>query len=393
MIRKVYLDHAATTPVDPAVLKAMQPFFSQHYGNPSALYKEGLIANGALNDARRSVAEILRTQPDCITFTSGGTESDNMAILGIARAHTKQGKHIITTATEHHAVLYPLEQLYKEGFEITVLPVDKDGFVQPQAVMKAIRHDTVLISVMYANNEIGTIQPIAEIGRQLLRLRKEKGRAYPFFHTDAAQAAGCLELDVEKLHIDLMTINGGKIYGPKGTGLLYVRRGVTLQPIMFGGSQERNVRAGTENLPGIVGLAKALELAQKNKIKESKRERQLVESFWKQLQKKIKTVSLNGPLIGESRLPNNLNICFDGIDGEALVIYLDSLGIMAATGSACTAVSREPSHVLKAIGKSEAEIVSSIRFTVGRPTTKQEVVATISALQTALKLLHNQKQL
>lgn len=385
--KAIYLDHAATTPVDPAVLKAMQPFFSQHYGNPSSLYKEGLIANGALNDARRGIAEILRTQPDCITFTSGGTESDNMAILGIARAHAKQGKHIITVATEHHAVLYPLEQLYKEGWEITVLPVDKDGFVQPQEVMKAIRHDTVLISVMYANNEIGTIQPIAEIGRQLLRLRNEKGRAYPYFHTDAAQAAGCLELDVEKLHVDLMTINGGKIYGPKGTGLLYVRRGVTLQPIMFGGSQERSVRAGTENIPGIVGLAKALELAQKNKIKESKRERQLVESFWKQLQKKVKTVSLNGPSVGENRLPNNLDVCFGGVDGEALVIYLDSLGIMAATGSACTAVSREPSHVLKAIGKSDAEILSSVRFTIGRATDKAAIDSAVKAVVQALSLL------
>lgn len=388
--RNVYLDHAATTPIDPAVLKAMQPFFSQHYGNPSALYKEGLIANGALNDARRSVAEILRTQPDCITFTSGGTESDNMAVLGIARAHAKHGKHIITTQIEHHAVLYPVEQLQKEGWEITILPVDRDGFVKAQDVIKAIRPDTTLISVMYANNEIGTIQPIAEIGRQLLRLRKEKGSMYPFFHTDAAQAAGCLELDAEKLHVDLMTINGGKIYGPKGTGLLYVRRGVTLQPIMFGGSQERNVRAGTENLPGIVGLAKALELSQKNKIKESKRERQLVESFWKQLQKKVKTVSLNGPAIGEGRLPNNLNVCFEGVDGEALVIYLDSLGIMAATGSACTAVSREPSHVLKAIGKSEAEILSSVRFTIGKTTTKQGLDSAFKALIEALKLIHLQ---
>ncbi len=383
----VYLDHAATTPVDPAVLKAMQPFFSQHYGNPSALYKEGLTANGALNDARRSVAEILRTQPDCVTFTSGGTESNNMAILGIARAHAKQGKHIITTATEHHAVLYPLEQLYKEGFEITVLPVDKDGFVQPQEVMKAIRHDTILISVMYANNEIGTIQPIAEIGRQLLRLRKEKGRAFPFFHTDAAQAAGYLELDVEKLHVDLMTINGGKIYGPKGTGLLYVRRGVSLQPIMFGGNQERGQRAGTENIPGVVGLAKALELVQKNKSKEVKKEQTLLDLFWKSLQKKIKDVSLNGPVIGENRLPNNLNVTFNDVDGEALVIYLDSLGIMAATGSACTAVSREPSHVLKAIGKSESEILASVRLTIGHSTSKQDVAQTIQAVETAIRLI------
>lgn len=385
MVKNIYLDHAATTSVAPEVLRAMQPFFSTHSANPSALYKEALVANGALNAARRTCADILRAQPDTIVFTSGGTESNNQAIFGVARAHAKHGKHIITTKIEHHSVLYPLEALTKWGYEVTYVPVDKDGLVRVDDVIKAIRPDTILISVMYANNEIGTIEPIAEIGRQLLRYRKDKGEVYPFFHTDAAQAAGYLDLDVEKLHVDLMTINGGKIYGPKGSGLLYVRRGIVLEPLMYGGNQERGLRAGTENIPGMVGLAKALELAQKNKDKESKRERELVEFFYKELQKKAK-ITLNGPAIGDNRLPNNLNVAFKGVDGEALVIYLDSLGIAAATGSACTAQSREPSHVLAAIMRKEAAILSSVRFTIGRSTSKADIAQTLKAIAKALIL-------
>ncbi|MBI5729315.1 MAG: cysteine desulfurase [Candidatus Magasanikbacteria bacterium] len=383
--RSVYLDHAATTPVDKQVFEAMQPFFSTHFGNPSALYKEAQIANGALNDARRTIAEALHAMPDNIVFTSGGTEANNLALFGVARTHAKHGKHIITVATEHHAVLEPLAQLKKEGWKVTALSVDKKGFVKVEDVFKALRPDTVLISIMYANNEIGTVQPIADIGRQLLRYRKEHKTRYPFFHTDACQAAGYLNLDVEKLHVDLMTVNGSKIYGPKGAGFLYVRRGVKLQPIVFGGSQERNLRSGTENVPGAVGLARALEICQK--LRSTRKIEKLSEYFWKLLQKKVPSVELNGPEIGEGRLPNNLNIVFPGIDGEALVIYLDSYGVMCSTGSACTAVSREPSHVLKAIGRNKREMLSSMRFTLGRGTTKQDIDYAIHSLQKSLKLV------
>lgn len=377
----VYLDHAATTPMALEVLKSMQPFFSEHFGNPSALYKEGQIANGALNDSRRSIAEVLRSQPDTVIFTSGGTEANNLALLGVARAHIKHGRHIITTATEHHSVFYPLEHLEREGWQITRLPVDKYGFVTPSDVLAALRPDTVLVSVMYANNEIGTVQPIADIGRQIFRYRKENKTIYPFFHTDACQAAGYLELDVEKLHVDLMTVNGGKIYGPKGVGFLYARRGVALEPLVYGGSQERGLRAGTENVAGIVGLAKAFELVQKTK---NKKTGELTEYFWKKISKISK---LNGPEIGDQRLPNNLNIVFSGVDGEALVIYLDSLGVACSTGSACTAVSRERSHVLAAIGKTEDEIFSSVRFTLGRQTNKKQIDYVVQSLIKSLKLL------
>lgn len=388
--KAIYLDHAATTPVDPVVLKAMQPFFSEHYGNPSALYKAGLIANGAINDARRSIANILHTQPDTLIFTSGGTEANNLALLGVAQANQKAGKHIISTAIEHDAILNPLEALREQGYDITYIKTDHNGSVKPTDVIAAIRPDTVLISLMYANNEIGTIEPVAEIGRQLLRYRKEKNTALPYLHTDACQATGYLDLDVEKLHVDLLTLNGSKMYGPKGAGLLYVRRGVAIRPQNYGGSQERGLRAGTENVPGIVGLAMALEMAQKNRDKESKRQRKLTESLLKKvvtIKTKEGTIALNGPMVGEGRLPNNLNLLVPGIDGEALVIYLDSLGIMCATGSACTAVSREPSHVLRAIGRSEKEILSSIRVTIGKNTTKADLDAFLTGLKKSLALL------
>jgi len=364
-IREVYFDHAATTYMDPAVLKAMQPYFSDEFGNPSSLYHKGREANGVVNDARRNIALVLHALPENIIFTSGGTESDNLAIYGIARAHANKGKHIITTKIEHHAVLYPLDDLQKQGWDITYINVDKHGLVDAQDVIQAIRPDTVLITIMYANNEIGTIEPIAEIGRELLRYRKANGTAFPYFHTDACQAAGYLDLDVEKLHVDLMTINGSKIYGPKGVGMLYVRRGVKLSPILLGGSQEKKMRAGTENVPGIVGLAKALELAQKKSEVEVKRLRHLTNYLWKNIEEKIDGLKLNGPEVGDLRLPNNLNVTFMNVEGEAMLLYLDEYGIMASTGSACTADSLDPSHVLMAIGLPYEYAHGSLRFTLG----------------------------
>ncbi len=369
----IYLDHAATTPVDPVVKKAMEPFYCDQFANPSGICASSRKVNGALNDARRTIAQILGTLPDTIIFTGGGSESDNLAIFGVARKHSKQGKHIITTKFEHHAVLHPMEQLRKDGFDITYLDVDKFGFVTPEQVIKAIRPDTILISIMYANNEIGTIEPIADIGRALLKYRKEHNVIYPFFHSDACQAAGALDLNVEKLHVDLMTLNGSKIYGPKGVGILFKRRDLDIQPLIFGGTQELGMRAGTENVPGIIGIAKALEMANDVRNTKTTKLRNLVEYFWTKIQKEIPKVRLNGPEIGEKRLPNNLNVSILDIEGEALLLYLDEYGIVCSTGSACTSTSLEPSHVLLACGLPYEYAHGSLRFTLGKSTTKQEI--------------------
>lgn len=383
--KMVYLDNAATTPVDSVVKKTMDRFFCQDYGNPSGLYELGRRVNGDLNDARRKVAEILHALPDNIIFTGGGSESDNLAIFGIARKHRVKSPngdhaagHIITTKIEHHAVLLPMEQLQKEGFDVTFLDVDKQGFVTAEQVKKALRPDTVLVSIMYANNEIGTIEPIAEIGKEILKWRASTSSAqakksYPYFHSDACQAAGVLDLNVEKLHVDLMTINGSKIYGPKGVGVLFKRRDVGIQPIIFGGGQEMRMRSGTENVPGIVGTAKALEMAQASKEKETVRLRKLVKYFWEKIQKEIPKVRLNGPEIGENRLPNNLNVSILDVEGEAMLLYLDEYGIMCSTGSACTSQSLEPSHVLTACGLPYEYAHGSLRFTLGKSTTKQDI--------------------
>ena len=373
--RTVYFDHAATTYVDEKVLEEMQPYFSDIYANPSGLYAIGREVNGALEDARRRVAQILHALPDTIFFTGGGTESDNMAIFGVVRKHEKNGKHIITTKIEHHAVLYPCEYLEKHGFEVTYLTPDEFGFVSAKQVKEALRPDTILVSIMYANNEIGTVEPIADIGRELLKWRKENNTKYPYFHTDACQAAGAFDLDVEKLHVDLMTINASKLYGPKGVGILYKHRNVSIEPIIFGGGQERGLRSGTENVPGIVGFAKALEMAQENKEAENNRLIELRNYFWERLVKEIPKLRLNGPSLEnpENRLPNNLNISVLDIEGEALLLYLDEYGIVCSTGSACTSESLDPSHVLLACGLPYEYAHGSLRFTLGKRTTKEDV--------------------
>lgn len=371
--QSVYLDNAATTACDKQVLKAMLPFFAEHFGNPSSLYSIGQEANKAVNESRKTVAKILNGLSENIIFTGSGTESDNLAIYGIARAHQNHGKHIISTAIEHSAALKPLEDLKKQGFEVTFIKPDSNGQIKADDVIKAIRPDTILISVMYANNEVGTILPISEIGREILKYRKENKTVYPYFHSDACQAPQYLNLDVEKMHLDLMTLNGSKIYGPKGTGVLYLRRGVKIQPLILGGEQEKNLRAGTENVAGIVGLSQALELVQKDLTKESARLRDLTNYFWKNLQAKIPDLKLNGPEIGDERLPNNLNISFRNTEGEAALLYLSEYGIMCSTGSACTASSISPSHVLMAMGLNAKLAQSSLRFTLGKNTTKSEI--------------------
>lgn len=378
----VYLDHAATTYMDPAVKKAMDPFWIKEFANPSALYASALEVNGFLNEARRTVAQILHALPDNIIFTGGGTESDNLAIFGIARKHAVrpgglEGKrgHVITSKIEHHAVINPCEQLEKEGFKVTYLEPDSEGFISPKKIREALTPETILVSIMYANNEIGTVEPIAEIGKEILKWRKEKNTSYPYFHTDACQAAGAFELDVEKLHVDLMTLNGSKIYGPKGVGVLYKRRGVQIQPLILGGGQEMGQRNGTENVAGIVGLVKALELVQENHFEENNRLFELRNYFWKQIQAKIDKVRLNGPMLEHQtlRLPNNLNFSILDIEGEALLLYLDSYGICCSTGSACTSTSLEPSHVLTACGLPYEYSHGSLRFTLGHCNTKADI--------------------
>lgn len=396
-IKTIYLDHAAATPMDERVLRAMKSYFATDFANPSSLYSLGVKAKKAVEVARKNVAEMLFAQPDTIVFTSGGTESNNMAIFGVAQK-VKRG-HVITTKIEHDSVLRAVEELEKQGFEVTYLDVDEFGFVSADQVKKALKKETVLVSVMYANNEIGTIEHIADIGREIVKWRKENKTVYPYFHTDACQAAGALELSVEKLHVDLLTLNGSKIYGPKGVGVLYKRRGVKLGSLMFGGRQEFGVRAGTENVAGIVGFGKALELVQDKKEKENKRLVELRDYFITTFSKMIPQVELNGPNIVSnskkykkekeqmSRLPNNLNISFKNIEAEALMFYLDSYGILCSTGSACSTESNEPSHVLTACGYSKERAESSLRFTLGKDTTKKDIDTVLKYLSGIVKEL------
>jgi cysteine desulfurase len=377
-MRKVYLDNAATTMVDPRVIKAMAPYFDIVYANPSSFHSMGKQAENALEGARKSIANNLNCRPKEIIFCSGGTESDNMAVLGAARASQKNGNHIITSKIEHHAVLEPVMELVKSGeFRATYIMPDKQGIIDPKEVAKSITKKTILVSVMAANNEIGTIQPIAEIGREILKWRKKNNTPYPYFHTDACQAAGAMELNVEKLHVDFLTFNASKIYGPKGIGALYIRSGAKIKPLMFGGSQEMLIRPGTQNVAGAVGLAKALEIAISDRDKENKRLIKLRDYFIGELLK-IKGTRLNGD--AEKRLPNNINVSFNGIEGEAMVLYLDAKGIYVSSGSACTSRTLDPSHVVLACGLDREIAHSSVRFTLGKKTTREDLAYVLKVL-------------
>ncbi|MDP3771807.1 MAG: cysteine desulfurase family protein [bacterium] len=374
-MREVYLDHAATTYLDSRVKAAMEPFWEGEFGNPSSLYRPGRRAKEALDAARETVAHILHCKSEELIFTGGGTEAINLAIFGIAHMYGDKGRHIITSAIEHHAVLHSCEALQKEGFRTTYLPVDEDGLVDPEAVCRAIEPDTILVSIMYANNEIGTIEPIPEIAKVIKDIRAERkiaGNATPiYFHTDACQAAGALEMDVEKLGVDLLAINGSKMYGPKGVGCLYVKRGTRLKAIIHGGGQENNLRSGTENVPGIIGFAKAFELAHAEKEKENARLIELRDYLTHRLITEIPKVVLNGHPI--KRLPNNVNMSVLDIEGEAVILYLDSKGIYISTGSACTSTTLDPSHVILAIGRPYEYAHGSLRFTLGHRTTKEDL--------------------
>lgn len=394
MQKIIYMDHAAATPMSSEVLEAMRPYFTEVFGNPSSFHSVGLKAKEAVDASRAKIAEILHAHADEILFTSGGTESDNMAVLGIPRFYRKKLKellgeeaipHVITSAIEHHAVLEPLLLLEKKG-EITLTQIKPDEFgqIDPKDIKEALKPETVLISIMMANNEIGTINPIADIGRAVLAWRKEKSTIFPFFHSDACQATGAIELNVEQLHTDLLTINGSKMYGPKGIGALYLRRGTRIDPLTIGGGQERGMRAGTEAVPLIVGLAKALELAQAHREQESARLTVLRDRLTEGLLKIPKT-RLNGH--PTERLPNSVNVSFLDIEGEACILYLDAKGIMTSTGSACASTSLDPSHVILATGLSYEAAHGSIRFTLGASTTQEDIDYVLSEMPGIVEML------
>ncbi len=368
--RIIYLDHAATTPVRPEVLEAMLPYFSGKFGNSSSIYSLAQEARKAVDESRLSVARILNCRPNEVIFTSGGSESDNTAVKGVALASQQWGNHIVTTAIEHHGVLHTCQFLEKFGFEITYLPVDADGLVHPEALGAALTSRTVLVSIMYANNEIGTVQPIAELARAVKAQAAALGKRIPF-HTDAVQAPGALSLDVDHLGVDLLSLSSHKFYGPKGAGVLYVRRGTPFLPQQQGGSQERYRRAGTENNPGIVGTAKALELAVAEQETERRRLTALRDRTINAIMQRIPRVRLNGH--PTERLPNNINISFESVEGEPILLGLDMAGICASSGSACTSASLEPSHVLVALGLSADIAHASLRLTLGRDTTDADI--------------------
>ena len=388
--KTIYLDHAAGTPLEPVVVSAMKPFFTEQYANPSALYAPGVEAKNAIEVARERVAKFLHATDDSIVFTRGGTQSINIAILGVALKYKDQGKHIVTTAIDHHAVLNTCKKLEKEGFEFTYLPVDKYGFITVDAVKNAIREDTILVSVMYANNEVGVIEPIVEIGRMILQHRKKNNTQYPLFHTDACQAAGSLDMSVERMHVDLLSFNGSKIYGPKDVGVLYKQRGVELEPIIFGGGQEFGFSPGTENVAGIVGIGSAVSM-----IGEQRKANSIAEMrnyLWNNIKEIITAVVLNGPELNELRLENNLNVSFFGADSEAVILYLDAKGIFVSSGSACTTDSDEVSHVLLACGYDQTRMKSSIRFSLGRGTTKADIDKVLKVLPEVIQKVRNMKK-
>ncbi len=370
-MKRIYLDYAATTPTHPEVLKAMLPYFTEAFGNPSSIYSYGQEAKGAIEAARTKIADLIGARDEEIIFTSGGTEADNFALEGVAFANKSKGNHIITSSIEHHAVIETCKFLEKRDFLVTYLPVDEYGLVDPNHVKKAITGKTILISVIHASNEMGTIEPIAEIGK----IAKEAGA---YFHTDAVQTVGHIPVDVNKLGVDLLSMSAHKIYGPKGVGALYVRKGTRLVPFMHGGEQERKRRASTENVPGIVGFGKAVELARQEMDEEVERVTHLRDQLIKGLLERIDHIHLNGHPI--MRLPNNINMSFDYVEGESMVLNLDLDGICASTGSACSSSSLEPSYVLLAIGLLPEQAHGSLRFTLGKWNNEEDISRVLEVL-------------
>jgi cysteine desulfurase len=370
-MRRIYLDYAATTPTHPEVVKAMLPYFTKAFGNPSSVYTCGQEAKGAIEEARANVANFIGAKDEEIVFTSGGTEADNFALKGVAYANEGKGNHIITTAIEHHAVLETCHFLETTGFRVTFLPVDKYGIVDPDEVRRAITNKTVLISVMHANNEIGTIQPLVEIAK----IARETG---VYFHTDAVQTVGHIPINVDELGVDLLSMSAHKLYGPKGVGAIYIRKGTKLVSFMHGGEQERGRRASTQNVPGIVGLGKAMDIARKEMNEEAERVRYLRDKLIDGLLTQIEYTCLNGH--PTKRLPNNVNVSISFAEGESMCLNLDLEGICVSTGSACTSSITEPSHVLLALGLHPLQAHSSLRLSLGKWTTDEEIDRVLEVL-------------
>jgi cysteine desulfurase len=388
--KMIYLDSAAATPLLPEAFLAMKPYLVTSFANPSALYSSAVRIRSAIEAAREIVARHLQTQPDTIVFTSGGTESCATAILGTIRRAKRDGikePHVITTAIEHHAVLESIAVAKQEGASVTFLPVNNDGKIDVRELAAAVTRQTVLISIMYANNEIGTIEPMADIGRAIIKIRKASSSVYPYFHTDACQASASLPLEVEKLHVDLLTMNASKVYGPKGVGALFVRRGVRIDPLIPGGGQEFGMRSGTENTAGIIGFATALHEIRGPKAKTMKKIETLRTYTEKELKRMFPDCVINGPSKEEDRLGHHLSVTFNGVDAEALIMYLDAKGIAVSSGSACASGSEEGSHVLRACGKTDKEIRSTIRFSFGIYNTKQEISTVLKTLQSLIPML------
>lgn len=384
MNKVIYFDNAATTQVYPEVFEEMKPYFTEYYGNPSSIYSFAGESKKAVDHARKSVADLINAKTDDIYFTSGGSESDNWALKATAEAYASKGKHIITSTIEHHAILHTCAYLEKKGFEITYVGVDENGVIKLDELKAAIRPDTILISVMAANNEIGTIEPIAEIGK----IAHEHGI---LFHTDAVQAFGHIPIDVEAMNIDMLSASGHKINGPKGIGVMYIRKGVKILSFIHGGAQERKRRAGTHNVPGIVGIGKAAELAKNNMEQRSEYETKLRDYFISRIENEIPYAKLNGDRV--KRLPNNINFSFEFIEGESMLILLDQKGICASSGSACTSGSLDPSHVLLAIGLPHEKAHGSLRLTISEKNTKEEVDFTVDELKKIIERLRGMSPL
>lgn len=377
-MRRVYLDHSATTPVRPEVLEEMLPFLKDQFGNPSTIYSWGRQARSAVEEARTRVAKLIGAQPEEIVFTSGGTEADNMALIGVAYANQKKGNHIITSSIEHHAVLDTAQYLKRQGFEVTFLPVTPEGLVRVEDVAEALTDKTILISIMHVNNEVGTIQPIREIGK----LARERG---VIFHTDAVQSVGKIPVNVDELNVDLLSASAHKIYGPKGVGCLYIRKGTRIQPLLHGGGQERKRRAGTENVAGIVGFGKAAELAGLELESEAPRLKRLRDKLIDGVLHRIDEVQLNGDR--ERRSPINANFSFRYVEGESILLSLDMKGIAASSGSACTSGSLDPSHVLLAMGIPHEIAHGSVRMTLGRDNTEEDIDYVLEVLPEIIERL------
>lgn len=384
MRKRIYLDHAATTYLDSRVLKEMLPFFCRYYGNPSTIYKEGRIARKAIENARKKIGSILNCKKEEIIFLPGITFSDNLAILGTARANKSKGNHLITTKLEHSAVKAPLNKLEKEGFKITYLPNDKYGLINPNHLKKALTKKTILVSIIYAHNEIGTIQPISILAK-IIRSFEKQNNTRIYFHTDAAQAPGLLSLDVKKLNIDLMTFGASKIYGPKGIAVLYIKKDVPVKPLFFGGHHEKGLVPGTENVPGIIGLAKALEIVDKKRPQETKRLAIIRDYLIKKVLNKIPQTYLNGH--PKKRLANNIHFSIKNIEGESLILQLDKYKISASTGSACLSKDLKPSITLLNLGLPPELAHGSLRLTLGKKTTKKDADYVFKILVKVVKKL------